>query len=829
MDKKYNHQIVELNKNQKWINKEYFSIHDKKKKPFSIILPPPNVTGKLHLGHAWDGYIQDTIIRYKKLQGYDVLFLPAMDHAGIATQSKIEEKLFHEGIDKFKLGREKFLEKSFEWKNEYASIIKKQWFKLGLALDYSNERFTLDSKANEAVNEVFINLYNKGLIYKGKKAINWDVKLKTAISNIEVENQETKSKMYYLKYFLEDKKNYIIIATTRPETIFSDVAVAFNPEDRDKKIFLNQKVINPLTSELIPIISDNYIKKDFASGFMKVSAHAINDIDIILKNNLIIKECINEDGKMNELALNFQGLDRFEAREKIIDYLKKHNFVEREEEIENSIGISQRSSTVVEVLVKEQWFLKMKHFSKLVLSSLKDHDKVKFYPNRFEKILQKWMEDAHDWTLSRQLWWGHRIPVWYYKDEIKVQIDSPGIKWKQDEDVLDTWFSSGLAPFSFLGWPNNNELLNRFFPTSLLVTGYDIIFFWVARMYFFSLEFKNNIPFQNVLIHGLIRDENGKKMSKSLGNGIDPMDVIDEFGSDALRWFLLTNSTPGQDINFNREKISMAWALCNKLWNITRFILSMEEDNNHEMSVVDKWISNKLFELEKSIEKNIEKYEFTIIGKDIYKFIYLDFSSWYIEFSKARSNKKNAIQILSKLLIMIHPFLPFLSDELYWKINQKELLEETKNSFKFYPNTAHIDEAINIITLIRKYREDKNIGKNIIINYYLENYSDQNLIVEIVNKLANAKLQKKDFDSNIKMLSENFYIFYSKEDLQEEILKLEKEINILKLEVARSEKIIKNENFLKKATAEKIAMEEDKYSNYKMQLALKEKELTKIK
>ncbi|MGL4183782.1 MAG: valine--tRNA ligase [Metamycoplasmataceae bacterium] len=825
-DKKYNHKNVEKNINKKWIDKKFFSTHDETKKPFCIILPPPNVTGKLHLGHAWDGFIQDSIIRYKKIQGFDVLFLPATDHAGIATQTKVEQKLIEENIDKHLLGREKFLEKAFEWKDLYAGIIKEQWNKLGLALDYTNERFTLDPEANKAVNKIFIDLYNKGLIYRDKKPINWDIKLKTAISNIEVINKEKNSKMYYIKYFLENENDFITIATTRIETIFSDVAIAFNPEDKNKNKYLNKKVINPLTKNVLPIITDDYIKIDFGSGFMKVSAHAVNDIDIIKKNNLEIKECINEDGKLNDLAGDFKGLSREEAREKIEIFLRKNDLIVEIKNIKNNIGVSERTNEVIEILVKSQWFLKMKPFSELVLNNLNSKDKVEIIPKRFEKILKHWMKDTYDWNLSRQLWWGHRIPVWYKGEEILVQETSPGKEWVQDEDVLDTWFSSGIAPFSFLGWPNEEKFLKRFFPTSILVTGYDIIFFWVARMYFFSLEFMNEIPFNKLLLHGLIKDEQGRKMSKSLGNGIDPMEVIDKYGSDSLRWFLLTNSSPGNDINYSPEKINNAWALCNKLWNINRYIINMPDDNNTELFFSDKWINSKLFNLEKNIKKFMEKFNFSFIGKEISNFIYNDFSSYYVEFLKVNPNKKNAKEILEKLLIMIHPFLPFITDKLYLNLTEKELLESTEYELKNYSNVSYIDRAIEIIDMIKNFRNTYNISvkEKVFFNILKINEKNINELIKIVNKLVNAETEENN-GVLYKNSSLEISIKLSDELIKMEQEKLLKEKAFIEEEIKRANNILSNEKFILKAPKDKVKIEQEKLILFKEKLILINKKI----
>ena len=818
MEKIYNHKLVENDKNDKWIDNKYFSTHDESLPPFSIILPPPNVTGQLHLGHAWDGFIQDAIIRYKKLKGFDVLFLPSMDHAGIATQAKVEERMRNNSQTKESLGRKGFMEKAISWKEEYAQIIKEQWSKIGLALDYTNERFTLDEESNNAVNKVFIDMYNKGFIYKGIKAINWDPKLQTALSNIEVISKPVKSKMYYIKYFLENNLDFITIATTRIETIFSDVAVAFHPNDKKNIKFKNKSVINPLTNELIPIITDEYIDPKFGSGFMKVSAHAVADIDIIQKNNLEIKECIDRDGMMNEIAMEFIGMNRVEARKAIEKKLKENNSFINIEEIENNVGKSERSGEVIEILVMPQWFVKMDALSKKLLENIDSKDKVKIFPIRFENILKNWMSEVYDWTISRQLWWGHQIPAWYKNDEIKVQVESPGKDWVRDEDVLDTWFSSALCPFSFLGWPNDIKKVNRYFPTSLLVTGYDIIFFWVARMYFQSLEFMGKIPFKDLLIHGLIRDELGRKMSKSLGNGINPMDIIEEYGSDSLRWFLLTNSTPGQDINFSKSKVESSWSLNNKLWNITRFIISMEDDEKEKLEDTDKWILSKFFDLERNIEKHMDRYEFSLIGKKINEFIYNDFSSWYIEFLKITPNKKIAIEILSKLLILLHPFLPFITDHLYKVVSGKELLENVIETTGNY-EVKYIDDVITIISLIREFRSEFNISNKEKISYYFESNEEKIIAVELINKIANSVIE----NNNHSPYSKNgitIYVKLTPELIRVEKSRLRKQIEKLNMEIERSKNILSNEKFIKSAPKEKIDLEKQKYENYQEELRL---------
>ena len=821
MEPKYNHLLVEKDKNQKWIDHKYFSTHDQSKPSFSIILPPPNVTGKLHLGHAWDGFLQDTMIRYKKLQGYDVCFVPGMDHAGIATQAKVEEKLAQSGLTKYDLGRQKFLEKALEWKEEYAKLIHQQWAKLGLALDYNMERFTLDQAANQAVNQVFISMYEKGLIYRGVRPINWDPKLKTALSNIEVIAKPTKSKMYYVKYYFENSDQYLVVATTRIETIFSDVAIAINPNDQSKIHLVNQKVINPLTKKLLPIITDDYIDINFGTGCMKVSAHATNDIDIILKNNLEIIECINQDGLMNERGLFTKGPDRQSAREQIFDYLQKANLIESVEEIENNVSYSERSNEVIEILVMPQWFVKMDLLAKQLLNHLDSEQKVKIYPNRFENTLRLWMEDVRDWTISRQLWWGHQIPAWYKGDQIKVQVESPGPDWTRDNDVLDTWFSSALCPFSFLGWPEKTAHLDRYFPTSLLVTGYDIIFFWVARMYFQSLEFMNNLPFKDLLIHGLIRDEQGRKMSKSLGNGIDPMEVIDQYGADALRWFLLTNSAPGQDINYSQTKVEAAWNLNNKLWNIARFIKMMDQ-TDATIYASDIWIVNKLINLKNSIDQKIYKYEFTIIGKELYQFIFNDFSSWYIEFSKVWKNQKIALLVLKNLLILIHPFLPFISDHLYQEIFNAELLEAQFN-LKPLGQENQVNLIIDVISLIREARATFNLSHKDKIEYCIQNLKDQSVIA-IIDKLANASWKDNNgilFTTNDTVIN----IYLSEELKSQEKAKTNQEITKLEAEIKRSQMILNNPNFINKAAKEKVQIEQETYQKYQNQLEVLIKKL----
>ncbi|MEA4162765.1 valine--tRNA ligase [Mycoplasma sp. 4404] len=826
MDKIYNHTLVEKDIDKKWQAKKYFQTHDLDKKPFTILLPPPNVTGKLHLGHALDVYIPDTIIRYKKLNGFDVMWVPGMDHAGIATQSKVEDVLFQStGQTRHDLGREAFVDKIWEWKAEYANLFRQQWSKIGLALDYSAERFTLDAEANEAVSKVFIDLYNKGFIYKGVKAINWDVKLQTALSNIEVNNEPTEQKMYYINYPIKDSNKVLTIATVRTETLLSDVAVVFNPNDSRYKDLEGQFVIHPITKKELPIIPDEYVDIDFGSGLMKLSAHAEVDIDIIKKHNLEINETISKDGLINYPALpEFHGLERFVAREKIAQFLQDNGYIQKVETTISNVGISDRSKTPVEILVLPQWFVKMEHFRDLILKDLDSPEAVKFYPKRFELTMRQWMENVYDWTISRQLWWGHRIPAWYDQDgNMKVQVDSPGEGWVQDPDVLDTWFSSGLAPFVFLGWPQTDEKLKRYYPTSLLVTGYDIIFFWVARMYFFGLEFTGQKPFDRLLLHGLIRDAQGRKMSKSLNNGVDPMDMVDKYGSDALRWFLITNITPGLDIKFSDDKVEAAWRVNNKLWNIARYINELE-DNNNEATDADKWILNQLKNLSVKIDSLIDNYEFSVIGSEIYKFIFTDLSGWYVEFLKSSYSKKSALEVLRKTLIVLHPFLPFITDRLYSEIFNAELLEQLWPTFEDDHSTDYINTVIEVVTELRKYRENNQISKKELLIYSLKNDVPQ-VAIETINKMVFALYE----DNNDYLIALNDNVLFIKQSVEtkqrnKELL-LEK-INFVKAEIARAEQLLNNERFVSKAPADKVAVEKAKLEKYTDELKKYEEELS---
>ncbi|MEG0627650.1 MAG: valine--tRNA ligase [Enterococcus sp.] len=689
---KFNPQEVEAGRYQKWLDQELFKpSEDKQAKPYSIVIPPPNVTGKLHLGHAWDTTLQDMIIRQKRMQGFDTLWLPGMDHAGIATQAKVEEKLREQGISRYDLGREKFVDQVWEWKEEYAGHIREQWAKLGLSLDYSRERFTLDDGLSDAVRKVFVSLYEKDLIYRGEYIINWDPQAKTALSDIEVIHKDVEGAFYHVSYLLADGSGVLEIATTRPETMLGDTAIAVHPEDDRYKELIGKKAILPLLDKEIPIIADSYVDREFGTGAVKITpAHDPNDFEVGNRHDLPRVNVMNPDGSMNELAGKYAGLDRFAARKAIVADLKEIGRLIKVEKMVHSVGHSERTGVVVEPRLSTQWFVKMAPLADQAVKNQATDNAVEFFPPRFNNTFMTWMENVHDWVISRQLWWGHRIPAWYHKEtgEMYVGMDAPADSenWEQDPDVLDTWFSSALWPFSTMGWPDeNSEDYKRYFPTSTLVTGYDIIFFWVSRMIFQSLEFTDERPFKNVLIHGLIRDEQGRKMSKSLGNGIDPMDVIEKYGADALRWFLSTGSAPGQDVRFSYEKMDAAWNFINKIWNASRFVIMNVEDFttadidfSGQKTVADRWILTRLNETIEKVTSLFDQFEFGEAGRQLYNFMWDDFCDWYIEMSKEilygedeaakKTNKSILVHVLDQALRLLHPIMPFVTEEIWAKL-----------------------------------------------------------------------------------------------------------------------------------------------------------------
>ncbi|MDD3924017.1 MAG: valine--tRNA ligase [Erysipelotrichaceae bacterium] len=853
---KYDHRRVESNKYDKWVKNGYFTAGDLNKKPYCIVIPPPNVTGKLHLGHAWDTTLQDIIARYKRMQGYDMLWLAGMDHAGIATQAKVDARLKNQGISRYDIGRENFLAHAWAWKEEYAKTIREQWAKMGLSLDYTRERFTLDDGLSKAVKKVFVDLYNDGLIYQGERIINWDPQAKTALSNIEVIHKEIEGKFYTFSYKFVDSDRCLYVATTRPETMFGDVCVVVNPKDERFKNIVGKNVINPANHQVIPVIADEYIDMEFGTGAMKCTpAHDPNDFIIGEKYGLARPICINEDGTMNELAGEFMGMDRFECRDALVNRIESENNLIKVEKHVHQVGHSERTDVIVEPYLSKQWFVKMKPLAKAVIDHQQLPDeKINFFPPRFEKNFAQWLDNIEDWCISRQLWWGHRIPAYYHKDtkKIYVGIDEPTDidNWIQDEDVLDTWFSSALWPFSTLGWPDESDDLDRYYPNDTLVTGYDIIFFWVARMAFQARYFTNKRPFKDCLIHGLIRDEQGRKMSKSLGNGIDPMDVIDRYGVDSLRFFLTTNSTPGQDIRYSPEKIEAAWNFINKIWNASRFtLMNLDGPFNDKLSdlsdvgVIDRWIINKFNKTLLSINNNMDKYEFALVGNELYSFIWDDFCSWYIELAKAGlysddqsiklKTQTTLVIILKNILKLLHPFMPFVSEEIYHYLPHDEeslCISQWPIPIDIKTEQASIqcERLINIIKGIREVKIDAQLKPSTELLVAVKNENDEFIAVDeamamILKKMTHAIwTDKLDGEVMIKPITNGvLYIPQSQViDKQAELTKLLFEKEKLEKEVKRAQGMLDNPNFISKAPADKVETEKIKLAEYQRQYDL---------
>ena len=832
LDKKYDHLMVEKDRYNEWKEKGYFNCGDKTRPKYCIVIPPPNVTGKLHLGHAYDTSLQDVIIRYKKLQGYDALWLPGMDHAAIATEARVVKKLKDQGINKYEYGREKFLDACWDWTREYSSNIRDQWAKMGLCLDYRKERFTLDEGLNKAVTKVFVDYYNKGLIYRGEKIINWDPEARTALSNEEVIYKDVKGAFYHLKYQIENSDEYLDVATTRPETLFGDTAVAVNPEDERYKHLIGKKVILPIVNRLIPIIGDEHADPTFGTGCVKITpAHDPNDFEVGNRHNLERIVVMNEDATMNENACQYAGLTREECRKKLLDDLKEAGLLLRVEEMTHSVGHSERTGVMVEPYLSKQWFVKMGELSANVLKNQKNKDtKVNFVPERFEKILNHWMEISYDWCISRQLWWGHRIPAWYRGDGVYVGVEPPKeAGWIQDEGVLDTWFSSALWPFSTLGWPDKTDDFLRYFPTDCLVTAYDIIFFWVARMVFQS-EYINGVrPFKECVIHGLIRDKEGRKMSKSLGNGVDPMDLIANYGVDSLRFYLTTDVSLGTDLRFDEEKVKSTWNFINKLWNASRFVLmNIETLEKYDFSALnnqDKWILTKYENLLKKVTKQMDKYEFNLVGSEIYSFVWEDFCSNYIEFSKFSNDSlttKSVLRyVLEGILKLLHPFMPFVTEEIYQMLPFKEhdsimLSEYPKyNKNNIYKAEAEkIDLLIDFVREFRNVKVENNIAKDYKVK--INNNEDYELVKKILKLneiITNEELNITKFNVSNKLY--NVDIYYEKQVTKEDLEQINKQINMLKNNILRRTKLLSNEGYLNKAPKELVQQEKDKLEEEK--------------
>ena len=841
LDKKYDHKIVEENKYDFWKDNGFFEAgKDKSKVPFCVVIPPPNVTGKLHLGHAWDTTLQDIMIRYKRMDGYDALWLPGMDHAGIATQAKVDKKLKEQGIKPREMDREEWLKVAWDWKKEYAENIHRQWKTLGLSLDYSRERFTLDEGLSKAVRQVFVDLYNQGLIYRGERIINWDPVQMTALSNEEVIYKDDEGAFYHLKYYLEDKSMYLDVATTRPETLFGDTAVAVNPDDARYKSLIGKKVILPIVGKLIPIVGDTHADPEFGTGVVKITpAHDPNDFEVGNRHNLERVVVMNPDATMNENAGKYCGLTREECREKLLEDLKKEDLLISIEPMTHSVGHSERSDAVVEPYLSKQWFVKMRPLADRVLENQKNKDtKVNFVPERYEKTMNHWMEITYDWCISRQLWWGHRIPAWYKGDEVYVGMEAPKEDgWQQDSDVLDTWFSSALWPFSTLGWPDKTEDFERYYPNNCLVTGYDIIPFWVNRMTFQGLHFTNSRPFKDCLIHGLIRDKIGRKMSKSLGNGVDPMDVIEEYGADSLRFFLTTNSAPGMDLRYDEEKVKSTWNFVNKLWNASRYVLMNMEDFKEEnytledLSLADKWILEKLNRIIKSVRESMEKYEYHNVGNELYNFIWEDFCDWYIELSKANMNdttKSVLLKVLTSILKMLHPFMPYVTEEIYQMLPIKDAKSimiskyPVVEDYNYTSELETIDKVLEDIVSIRNLKQSNNITKDAKVKvtvkqllksiYYSQlKIKEENLVDSEITDMLSSNYQSKNIDIT-------YYYQGSNEDESKKI----KEINKLKASIERREKLLANSNYVSKAPANIVEADRKKLLEEKEKLSILE-------
>ena len=837
LDTKYNSQAVEEGKYNFWKENGYFESGDLSKKPYCIVIPPPNVTGKLHLGHAWDTALQDIIIRYKRMNGFDALWLPGMDHAGIATQAKVDAKLKSMGIKPREMDREEWLKVAWDWKHEYAANIHEQWAKLGLSLDYTKERFTLDEGLSDAVKHVFVTLYEKGLIYRGERIINWDPEAMTALSNEEVIYKDVKGAFYHMKYFIEGSEEYLEVATTRPETMFGDTAVAVNPNDERYNHLIGKNVILPIVNKLIPIVGDEHADPEFGTGVVKITpAHDPNDFEVGNRHNLERIVCMNPNGTMNENALQYCGMDRFECREALIKDLQEQGILIEIEEMTHNVGHSERTDCMVEPYLSKQWFVKMRPLADRVLENQKNKNtKVNFVPERYEKTMNHWMEITYDWCISRQLWWGHRIPAWYRGDEVYVGKEAPkGEGWVQDPDVLDTWFSSALWPFSTLGWPEKTDLLERYYPNDCLVTGYDIIPFWVNRMTFQGLEFTDKRPFKDCLIHGLIRDKEGRKMSKSLGNGVDPMDVIKEYGCDSLRFFLTTSSAPGMDLRYDEDKVKSTWNFFNKIWNASRFVLMNIEDLNKDnytlknLSNHDKWILTKLNKTIKEVKKYMDKYQFNNAGNVLYDFIWDSFCDSYIEMSKSTSStyetKSTLLYVLDAILKMLHPFAPYITEEIYQMLPIKDaesiMISKYPGASKKMEYNDEYETIENTISFIKEFRfisGENNIPKSAKVKINNDNdYTLINFMLRLDDRLISDELSETSYNVNYNDYS--MTIYYEKIETEEDKALREKQISDLEASIQRREKLLSNENYVSKAPAHIVEADRKKLEEEKEKL-----------
>ena len=850
---------------------------DSSKEPYSIVLPPPNVTGQLHMGHALDGTLQDILIRYKRMQGYNVMWLPGKDHAGIATQVKVEKQIAKEGLTKYDLGREKFLERVWQWKEKYGNTIGKQIRKLGSSCDWTRERFTMDDVCAKAVREVFIALYEKGLIYRGFRITNWCPRCQTALSDIEVEHENEDGKLYYVNYPIVGSDEYIQIATTRPETMPGDTAVAVNPDDERYVHLIGKMLKLPTTNREIPVISDEYVDKEYGTGCVKITpAHDPNDFEVGTRHNLETLIIMNKDGTLNENSGKYNGMDRYEARKQIIKDLEEQGLLVKTETKEHAVGHCSRCETVIEPLTTRQWFVKMKPLAKPAMDAVTS-GKTKFVPERFTNIYIQWLENIHDWCISRQLWWGHRIPVWYCEEcketiasrtDITECTNCGSKKINQDPDVLDTWFSSALWPFSTMGWPEKTETLKQWYPTSTMVTGYDIIFFWVARMMFMSMEFMHEIPFKYVFIHGLVRDSQGRKMSKSLGNGIDPLEVIEKYGADALRFTLVTGNTPGNDMRFYYERVEGNRNFANKLWNATKFTL-MNLDNydknftpeEKDYTLADKWILEKLAKTEEFVSRNLDKYELGEAADSIYNFAWNCFCDWYIETAKSRLYAEHCrdrqvtqyvlVYTLTRMLALLHPFMPFITEHLWQHLPHegKTLARaewpKVSEKLRFEKEEEQMERIMEIIKAIRNMRAEAGVIpaktcrikihvtrenlKNCIENH--KSYFEKLANVESIEFLNSDEDKPENALTAVVTNSDIYMELKGLIDTKKETERINKTREVLEKEIARAEGKLKNKGFIAKAPAAVVNKEKEKLEEFKEQMkSLEErlKFLTKI-
>lgn len=870
---KYNPQAIEAGKYEEWLERGVFKpSEDPEAEPYSIVIPPPNVTGKLHLGHAWDVTLQDMIIRQKRMQGFDTLWLPGMDHAGIATQAKVEEKLRGQGLSRYDLGREKFLEQTWAWKEEYAGHIRQQWAKMGISVDYSRERFTLDEGLSEAVKKVFVTLYEKDLLYRGEYIINWDPAAKTSLSDIEVIHKDVEGAFYHMKYPLADGSGYLEVATTRPETLLGDTAVAVHPDDERYQALIGKKVILPLVNREIPVIADEYVEQDFGTGVVKITpAHDPNDFEVGNRHDLPRINVMNDDATMNELAGKYQGMDRFAARKAVVADLDAAGLLIKIEQHLHSVGHSERTGVVVEPRLSTQWFVRMGPLAEQAIAAQKaqGENTVNFYPPRFNDAYIRWMENIHDWVVSRQLWWGHQIPAWYHNEtgEVYVGMEAPADSqnWTQDPDVLDTWFSSALWPFSTMGWPDEESAdFKRYFPNNTLVTGYDILTFWVSRMMFQSLEFTGRRPFQNVLIHGLIRDAEGRKMSKSLGNGVDPMDVIEQYGVDSLRWFLANGSAPGQDVRFSTDKMDAAWNFINKIWNASRYVLMNVGDLTlanlsigQDLTLADRWILARLQTTIADVTRLFERFEFGEAGRILYSFIWDDYCDWYIEMTKEQLQDKEAantttksilVYVLDQFLRLLHPIMPFVTEEIWQQIGGQDksiVVADYPLVNEAYQDSqveAQMAQLMELIRAVRTIRNEMNTPLSKPVDLYIKVQdaagqalleANQAYIKRFCNPaqlvISQAPEHPEEVVTQVLSFAEILMPLKGLIKLEDELARLEGEQAKLEKEVARIDGKLSNEKFVSRAPEQVVAEERNKRQGYLSQLETVKERIQQVK